>query len=332
MKEAMKNVGIIAGGFSSEYKISVLSATNIKNNFPKEFKVYLLLMDKQGWSVKLDDDSIIPVDSSKLTFELNGELVKIDVAIVYIHGDPGENGKLQAYLEMIGVPYINSGPLASQLSFDKWYCNQILRGFGFKVADSIYLEDEEQAINEEAIIERLGLPLFVKPCDSGSSYGISRVNEVSKLKTAISDAFKEGRTVVLERFLAGTEVTCGAYRNREGLVALPLVEIISENEFFDYQAKYEGLSQEICPARVSDSITAEVQRITKEVYSLLKLRSIARVDFMIENGVPYIIEVNTTPGFSGESLVPKMIKESGKSICDLWTEIVAVEFTDLQSR
>ena len=326
----MKNVGIIAGGYSSEYAISVLSATNIKNNFPKEYAVYLILMDKKGWSAKLDDGSIVPVNYSNLTFNANGKEVKIDVAIVYIHGNPGENGKLQSYLEMIDVPYINSGPLASQLSFDKWYCNQFLRGFGYKVADSIYLNDANQAIDENAIIERLKLPLFVKPCDSGSSYGISRVNEPNQLKTAIDGAFKEGRTVVLERFLAGTEVTCGAYRSRDGLQSLPLVEIISENEFFDYQAKYEGLSQEITPARISDELTLEVQRITREVYDLLKLRSIARVDFMIENGVPYIIEVNTTPGFSGESLVPKMVKQEGKSIEELWQEILEVEFIDLQ--
>jgi len=327
----MKNVGIIAGGYSSEYAISVLSATNIKNNFPKSYSVYLLLMDKKGWSVKLDDGSVLPVNSTNLSFTVNSKEIKIDVAIVYIHGNPGENGKLQSYLEMIDVPYINSGPLASQLSFDKWYCNQFLRGFGYKVADSIYLNDQNEEIDEKGIIERLKLPLFVKPCDSGSSYGISRVNEPNQLKPAIEGAFKEGRTVVLERFLAGTEVTCGAYRSRSGLQALPLVEIISENEFFDYQAKYEGLSQEITPARISEELTLEVQKITREVYNLLKLRSIARVDFMIENGVPYIIEVNTTPGFSGESLVPKMVKQAGMTIEELWQEIVDVEFIDLQS-
>lgn len=328
----MKNVGIIAGGFSSEYKISVLSATNIKNNFPKGYNVYLILMDKSGWKVQLDNDTIIPVDIKDLSFKVNGENLKIDLAIIYIHGDPGENGKIQSYLEMIDIPYINSGPLASQLSFDKWYCNQFLKGFGFKVADSIYLKNADEKIDEKAIVERLGLPLFVKPCDSGSSFGISRVNEISSLKSAIDGAFKEGRTVVLERFLAGTEVTCGAYRSRGGLQALPLVEIVSENEFFDYEAKYEGLSQEITPARISEELTLEVQRITKEVYNLLKLRSIARVDFMIEKGVPYIIEVNTTPGFSGESLVPKMVKQAGKSIETLWQEIVEVEFIDSQLR
>ena len=328
----MMNVGIIAGGYSSEFEISVLSATNIKENFPKGFNVYLILMNREGWNVRLADGTLIPVDASNLTFLHNGQTVKIDVAIVYIHGDPGENGKLQAYLDMIKVPYINSGPLASQLSFDKWFCNQFLKGFGFKVADSIYLSSPSERFSNEEIIDRLKLPLFVKPCDSGSSYGISRVNKVEDLDVAIQNAFSEGRTVVLERFLAGTEVTCGVYRGKNGVEALPLVEIVSENEFFDYAAKYQGLSQEITPARISDELTVEVQRITTEVYQLLQLRSIARVDFMIENGVPYIIEVNTTPGFSAESLVPKMIKQVGKTITSLWEEIVQVEFTDLQSR
>ena len=328
----MKNVGIIAGGYSSEYEISVLSATNIKNNFPKEFAVYLILMDRQGWKVRLDDGTLIPVDSTNLSFEQQGQTVKIDVAIMYIHGNPGENGKLQSYLDMIQVPYINSGPLASQLSFDKWFCNQFLKGFGFNVADSIYLSNPTERPSDEEIINRLKLPLFVKPCDSGSSYGISRVNKVEELDNAITAAFKEGRTVVLERFLAGTEVTCGVFRGKNGVEALPLVEIISENEFFDYAAKYQGLSQEITPARISDELTVEVQRISKEVYQLLQLRSIARIDFMIENGVPYIIEVNTTPGFSGESIVPKMIKQAGKTMTSFWEEIVQVEFTDLQSR
>lgn len=327
----MKNIGIIAGGFSSEFNISVLSATNIKNNFPKNYTVYLILMDKNGWRIKLDDTTFTPLDERDFSFEINGSRIKIDAAIVYIHGNPGENGKIQSYLEMIDIPYINSGPLASQLSFDKWYCNQFLRGFGFNVADSIYLKNATEKIDENAIIERLKLPLFVKPCDSGSSFGISRVNESNQLKPAIDGAFKEGRTVVLERFLAGTEVTCGAYRGKNGMVALPLVEIVSENEFFDYKAKYEGLSQEITPARISDELTLEVQRITKEVYDLLKLRSIARVDFMIENGIPYIIEVNTTPGFSGESIVPKMIKQAGISVESLWSEIMDVEFIDSQS-
>lgn len=320
----MKNIGIICGGFSSEFEISVLSGTNIYSNFPKEYSPYLILMRREGWTVKIGEQEI-PMNRSNLTFTLDGELVKMDYAIVYIHGDPGENGKLQAYLEMIDVPYINSGPLASQLSFDKWYCNQFLKGFGVNVAESIYLTKMDEIPDSKEIIEKLGLPLFVKPTDSGSSYGIAKVNKIEELANAIERAFDEGDAIVMESFLDGQEVTCGVYRNKDGARQLPLTEIISENEFFDYEAKYKGLSQEITPARISDELTAQVKEIAMKIYQLLNLRSIARVDFMLVNGVPHVIEVNTTPGFSKESIVPKMIKAEGLSIEQFWREILQAE-------
>lgn len=320
----MKNVGIICGGFSSEFAISIKSATNIQQNFPEGYTPYLVILKREGWFVQMEEDHLIPVDSRDLSFEWKQQTIKIDLAIVYIHGDPGENGKVQAYLEMINIPYINSGPLASQLSFDKWYCNQFLKGFGIHVADSAYLM-ENMAVNSEEIVEKLGLPLFVKPCDSGSSFGIARVNEVSQLQEAVKNAFKEGRTVVIERFLNGIEVTCGVYRGREGVKALPLTEIVSKKEFFDYEAKYLGLSDEITPARINKEATARIQEVAKNIYGLLQLRSVARIDFMLVEDTPFVIEVNTTPGFSNESIVPKMIAAEGITIKDFWTEIVEAE-------
>lgn len=321
----MKNAGIICGGFSSEFEISVKSATNIYTNFPDGYKPYLILLKKNGWFVKMDDGSEIKMDSSNLTFELNGNQEKIDFAIVYVHGDPGENGKVQAYLEMIDIPYVNSGPLASQLSFDKWYCNQFLKGFGFKVADSIYLTRAEKEVEVNKVINQLKLPIFVKPCDSGSSFGIAKVNKEEELKPAIDAAFVEGETVVMEGFLDGVEVTCAAYKSEDGVQTLPLTEIVSENDFFDYEAKYKGLSQEITPARISDELTIKVQEITSKIYSLMQLRSIARVDYMIVDGEPFIIEVNTTPGFSNESIVPKMLEASELSVRDFWSQILKAE-------
>lgn len=323
----MKNVGIICGGFSSEYDISVKSAITIRDNFPDEFNTYLIFLSRDGWKIEVDDVQF-DLDPVHFSAEVNGSSLKVDVAIVYVHGDPGENGKVQAYLEMQQIPYINSGPLASELSFDKWFCNQFLKGFGVHVADSIYLASEKDQMENSEIIERLGLPLFVKPCDSGSSYGIARVDEEDQLSGAIKGAFAEGRTVIIESFLKGTEVTCGLYRTKTGLVALPLTEIVTENAFFDFEAKYKGLSDEITPARISDELTAKVQAISKEIYQLMQLRSIARIDFMIDDDVPYVIEVNTTPGFSAESIVPKMIKTSGQSIKQFWTDIVAAELSD----
>ena len=181
------------------------------------------------------------------------------------------------------------------------------------------------SIDEHAIIQTLGLPLFVKPTDSGSSYGISKVKEAGHLRSAIDQAFKEGKTVVLESFLDGVEVTCGVYRNSEELIALPLTEIVSENEFFDYEAKYQGKSHEITPARVTEAQTRNIQAQAKRIYSLLNLKSIARIDFMLVKGIPFVIEVNTTPGFSSESIVPKMLEVAGISISSFWEAILSTE-------
>lgn len=320
----MKNVAIICGGFSSEFDISVKSAKNIKANFPDGFNVYLIKLTREGWFAEIDGKEI-ESDLKDLSFISNGNLVKTDLAVVYIHGDPGENGKVQAYLEMIGVPYINSGPLASELSFDKWYCNQFLKGFSIPVAESLYLTEATTLPISEEVVTKLGLPLFVKPCDSGSSFGIAKVNTLSELKPAIFNAFKEGRTVVIESFLDGTEVTCGVYRGMNGVEALPVTEIVSDNDFFDYEAKYEGLSQEITPARIPDDEFSAVQKLAVKIYELLQLKSIARIDFMIVKGVPHVIEVNTTPGFSDASIVPKMIACKGMTTKEFWTEIVRGE-------
>ncbi|MFT6244742.1 MAG: D-alanine-D-alanine ligase, partial [Crocinitomicaceae bacterium] len=302
--------------------ISVKSAKNIQQNFPEAFNAYLIYLQKDGWFVELDGTK---VELNPLDFTFNNGTNKIDIAIVYIHGDPGENGKIQAYLEMINIPYVNSGPLASQLSFDKWYCNKFLEGFGYKVAKSVYLTSANQNLDSDAIIAELGLPIFVKPCDSGSSYGIAKVKEKDQLQNAVDAAFAEGRTVIMEAFLDGTEVTCGLYRDQSGVCALPLTEIVSENDFFDFAAKYQGLSQEITPARIDSNLTVDIQKISKEIYQLLNLRSLARIDFMIVGNIPFVIEVNTIPGFSNESIVPKMIAAEGISTKDFWTRIMKAE-------
>jgi D-alanine-D-alanine ligase len=210
------------------------------------------------------------------------------------------------------------------LSFDKWYCNQFLARFGVPVAKSLFLNSPKSFSSKE-ILEQLGLPCFVKPCDSGSSFGISKVSKAEDLQAALDKTFKEGDTIVVESFLKGTEVTCGIYRSPVGLITLPLTEIVTENDFFDYEAKYLGQSQEITPARIPDSIKELVWEQSKQVYQLLQLRSLARIDFMLVDGIPHVIEVNTTPGFSSASLVPQMLEVQGKTIRDFWTEIFEVE-------
>ena len=319
----MKKIGIFCGGYSSEYEISIQSATTILNNFPDGYDVFLITVKKEQWTALYKGTESI-IDLNNLAFKYQGEGIILDYGLVYIHGNPGENGKLQAFLEMKGIPCINSGALASELSFDKWYCNQFLKGFGIPVAKSIFMTSIGQFSNEH-IISELGLPIFVKPSDSGSSYGISKVKTAQDLTPAIEIAFKEGRTILLESFLDGTEVTCAAYRTKDGIKTLPLTEISTENDFFDYNAKYKGEAQEITPARISDDLRDIVQKQTKYIYEVLQLRSISRIDFMIVNNTPVVIEVNTTPGFAKASIAPKMIACEGKTIKEFWTEILEEE-------
>lgn len=325
----MQNVGIFCGGYSSEYEISVKSATTIFNHLERtKYTPFLIYVTREKWEIDYHGERLIvsPEDFS-FTSAKDGKQ-KIDLAHVYIHGNPGENGKLQAYLEMKELAFINSGSLASQLSFDKWFCNQFIKGFGVKVAQSVLLRNEKN-FDSKAIANELGLPLFVKPSDSGSSFGISKVYHEKDLTAAILEAFKEGKTVICEAFMEGTEVTCGVYRNNSGLQTLPCTEIVSETDFFDYEAKYLGKSQEITPARISEELTQKIQAITAKVYDLLQLRSLARVDFIIIDDVPHVIEVNTTPGFSAESIVPKMLTAAEINITDFWNEIYAFELAHL---
>jgi D-alanine-D-alanine ligase len=320
----MREIAVLCGGLSSEFEISLRSAQTIINNFPKEYRCHKIVINKEGWwydnpqkGIKIDkNDFTVILDTGKLHF---------DLALIYIHGFPGEDGKLQAYFDMIGIPYLNSGALASELSFDKWYCNQFIKHFGIPVAES-FLFNRPDEHPKEMVVNTLGLPLFIKPCDSGSSFGVSRVNNIADYEKAMQYAFSEGDTVVAERLLNGREVTCGAFRTNEGIITLPPTEIISESEFFDYAAKYEGKSQEITPARITPEEMRLVQQYTKKIYGLLRLKSLARIDFIIENGIPHLVEVNTTPGFSPASIVPQQLACAGISITSCFDQILRCEF------
>lgn len=324
----MKNIGVICGGYSSEYEISIKSASTILDNLPEAYNGIKIILSHTGWHVEFNNwKGIFNLNTGNIEFP-NQSPLRLDGAIVYIHGNPGENGKVQAILDILAIPYVNANVLSSALSFDKWYCNQFLKSFDFPVANAVLIRKGD-TINEEELIQTLGLPLFVKPTDSGSSYGISKVKKIQDLSHAIQGAFKEGDTLVLESFLDGIEVTCGVYGTKSGLCALPLTEIVSENEFFDYEAKYQGKSNEITPARISNQQTISIQNQAKQIYQVLNLKSIARIDFMLVGETPFVIEVNTTPGFSSESIVPKMLNEAGISITEFWNSILE---TDLLPR
>jgi len=319
----MKTIGLFCGGYSSEYEISMKSAQLIMNHFPKEYEIYKIVVSEKGWYGELSD-SQMAFDMNSCELELPSGKKTIDAGIICIHGDPGENGKIQAFLDLKGVPYVNSGFESSSLSFDKYTCNQFLKSQNIDTAKSILLR-KHQLYNADHICNELGLPLFVKPTGSGSSYGISKVYKKDELDKAIEFAFSEGKEIILESFLEGRELTCAVFRDQEALRALPITEIISENDFFDYDAKYNGKSKEQTPAQIDEMTANTILTLSKEIYEVLGLKSIARIDFILVGTTPNVIEVNTIPGFSEASIVPQMLNIAGIDLKDFWKKVIEQE-------
>lgn len=308
-----KNIAIVAGGYSSELEVSLKSVETIYQHLPNDrYEKYVVIINSQGWNVRVNE-ALFPINKNDFSFEMDGKIHSFDCVYLTIHGTPGEDGKLQGYFDMLGIPYNSCNSKTSALTFDKWLCNQVLANNGINVSKSILINDRAFLFNSKKIVEELGLPCFVKPNDGGSSFGISKVKEELQLIPAINRAFAEGNEVMIEAFMEGKEVTCACFKSDKEIIALPLIEIVSENEFFDYEAKYEGKSQEICPARIEDELRDKVQEITKKIYALLGLKGIIRVDFMLVKNEPYVIEVNTAPGMSGASLVPQMVEKYEKA-------------------
>ncbi|MEO9534137.1 MAG: D-alanine--D-alanine ligase [Crocinitomicaceae bacterium] len=318
-----KKVAIVYGGYSSEYKISQKSAGMIFEAIDSElFDPYLVEISEKSWHVH-HQGGVFPIDKNKFTFLKNEEVYAFDLALITIHGTPGEDGKLQAYFDMIGLKYVNSNAFAASLSFNKWACNSFLRAFGIATAKAILIRRGETP-NPIEIADELGFPCFVKPNDGGSSFGISKVKTLMEMPDAIGKAFSEGDEVVIESFLEGREITCGLYSDKNGVYALPLTEIVTENDYFDYEAKYEGKSNEITPAEISAELTKLIQDTSKNIYRRIGLKGFARIDYIVNaEGIPNLIEVNTNPGMSKESIVPQMIRANNQSVKEVLTAILS---------
>lgn len=318
-----KKIAVVYGGYSSEYKISEKSARVIFEFIDREqFEPYLVEITRKSWHVNLKGGGVAPIDKNKFTFISEGGEVGFDLAFITIHGTPGEDGKLQSYFDMIGLRYMNSGPFGSSLTFNKWACNSFLRAFGIATAKAILLRKGETP-NAIAIADEIGFPCFIKPNGAGSSFGVSKVKTLMEMPEAIAKAFEEDTEVVVESFIKGREITCGLYFNGSEIVPLPPTEIISQNEFFDYGAKYNGESQEVTPAEIPAEWTTLIQNTSKSIYRRLGLRGLARIDFMItEDGMPFLIEVNTTPGMSEQSIVPQQIRAAGLELKDVLTLLI----------
>lgn len=313
-----KDIAVVMGGYSDEYKVSLKSGQLIFDSLDRDiYNVYKVVILKDEWYFLDENDNKKPINKADFSADLgNGNSLKFDACFNIIHGTPGENGILQAYWDAVGQKYTGCDFYQSALTFNKKDTLAVLSKYGIPSAKSIYLRKGED-ISDDKIVEELGLPVFVKPNQSGSSLGISKVKEISELKTAIEFAYKEDDEILIESALNGTEVSVGVLDYKGEVIVLGITEIIPDKEFFDYEAKYEGASQEITPARLDDETRKNVEEISKKAYKSLGMSGFSRSEFIIVDGVPYLLEMNTNPGFSPASILPQQAKIYGISITDL---------------
>ena len=318
----MKNIAIIAGGNSSEYEVSMKSGKNIYDEVDENrYNKYLVILKGRDWHVEIGEKKY-PVDRNDFSFTRDGEKILFDFAYITIHGVPGENGLLQGYLDMMGVPYGCCNVLASALTFDKHTCNTYLKSYGVNVADSVMLI-RGMAYDVNEIINEVGLPCFVKPNAEGSSFGVTKVKEAAQLEDALKKAFALCQEVLIETFIDGTELTCGVVKAGDMDIAMPIAEVIPKNEFFDFEAKYDPTkSDEIIPARISPELTKRIKTLSSMIYDILRCEGIIRVDYIVRDDEIFMLEVNTTPGMTSNSFVPKMVRAMGGTLREVLTKII----------
>ncbi|MBR0523586.1 MAG: D-alanine--D-alanine ligase [Prevotella sp.] len=329
MRHLKRTIAIVCGGDSSEYEVSLRSAQGIYSFFDKErYDVYIVTVKGQDWRVSLNDGTSVPIDRNDFSFTENGKLVEFDYAYITIHGTPGENGIMQGYFELIHLPYSTSGVLVEAMTFDKFVLNQYLRSYGIRVADSLLIrKGYEELVSDDEIEEKIGMPCFVKPSSSGSSFGVTKVKNLDQLAPAIRKAMMESDDVMVEALMEGTEIAVGCYKTSEKSVVFPATEVVSRNEFFDYDAKYNGQVQEITPARIPEDTAERVKVLTSSIYDILHCNGIIRCDFIIDKDQRIsMLEVNTTPGMTATSFIPQQVKAAGLNMTDVLTEIVENQF------
>ena len=286
----------------------------------------------QDWHVDLQNGDTAKIDKNDFSFKMDGKTVTFDYAYITIHGTPGENGLMQGYFELLHIPYSTSGVLVEAMTFDKYVLNNYLRGFGVNVAESVLLRrGEEEKYSDEEIEKRIGMPCFVKPAADGSSFGVSKVKNADQLAPALRVAFMESDEVMVESFMKGTEISIGCYKTRDKAVVFPATEVVTNNEFFDYDAKYNGQVQEITPARLSPETTKRVEEETSRIYDILHCNGIIRIDYIISkdadgNDKINMLEINTTPGMTATSFIPQQVRAAGLDIKDVLTDIVENQF------
>jgi len=323
-----KIVALVYGGDSSEAEVSIKSGKHMARHIDRDkYEVFEVLVKGRDWGVQMDNGKVFQIDKSDFSFTIpacereGARKVNFHIALIMIHGTPGENGLLQAYFEMIGLPYTTCSSTVSAITFDKHACKCYLRDTGILMAREVFLRRGD-AYSAEDIVARLGLPLFVKPNSGGSSFGVTKVKRTEDLGTAIESALSEGETVLIEECITGREVTNGVFEADGALVRLPVTEIVSKNEFFDYEAKYLGASQEICPAKISDELSEKIIDITHKMYHYLGCKGVVRMDYIVRGEDVFFLEINTVPGMTEMSLVPQQVRAAGMTIKEFLTKLL----------
>lgn len=320
-----KNIAIICGGDTSEHDVSMRSAEGIASFIdPERYNIYKVEVHARHWEAIMPTGERDVVDRNDFSFVHDGERIRPDFCYITIHGAPGENGVLQGYFELIGMPYSTCGVLVEAMTYDKFVLNNYMRGLGISVADSLTVRlGHDHEVSDDDIIGRIGLPCFVKPARGGSSFGTTKVKTAAELRPAIDVALREGEDVMVEAFMQGTEITCGCYKTKKAAHVFPITEVVTHREFFDYDAKYNGEVDEITPARISPELTERVQRLTSSIYDLLGCHGIIRIDYIITEGHKInLLEINTTPGMTATSFVPQQIRAAGLDIRQVMTDII----------
>ena len=321
-------IAIAAGGDTSEYEVSLRSAQGIYSFLDKErYTPYIVQMRGTDWHVQLEDGGLAPIDRNDFSFRLpDGSKVNFDFVYITIHGTPGEDGLLQGYLDMLHLPYSCCGVLPASLTYNKFACNQYLHAFGVRIADSLLLR-RGQTVTDNEVVQKIGLPCFIKPNLGGSSFGVTKVKTPGEIQPAIAKAREESPETVIEAFMNGTEITCGCYKTRQRSVVLPITEVVSHHEYFDYDAKYCGDSDEITPARIPDELADRVKQLTSAIYDILGATGIIRVDYIITEGSKInLLEVNTTPGMTATSFIPQQVRAAGMTMQEVMTDIIENAF------
>jgi D-alanine-D-alanine ligase len=325
-----KNIALVTGGYSGESVISYKSAETIRKNLDQDkWNVYLIDIHPQGWFYENKDHVRVPVDKNDFSILADGQKITFDAVLVGLHGTPGEDGKLQGYFDCLGIPYTSCDAATSALTFNKRYTVAVAAFAGIPVAKSLHLF-KHTAMTPEQILAQLKLPVFVKPNNGGSSLGMSKVSEAGKLQEALDKAFREDEQVLVEEAIVGREFTIGVFRTKGQVITLPITEIITKNEFFDFEAKYQGASEEVTPAVLDEAIADKIRAEAKKAYAVFNCRGVVRMDFIFEadQQKPFLLEINTVPGQSEASIVPQQVKAMGWTLKDFYTALVEECFKD----